>query len=427
MDIKQLALPQSVLDTDLYKLTMLQFIWKQEMLDAKTEFRFIERNRDETPENERISKETYRTAYEILTEWAEDFRFTYKDIDYLSTITDEDGSPVFKKEFLYYLRKIFIMSELKWTDEAPFIYTEGSWAETTLWEIYVLSTVNALHNYNRSPELFKRRMIDCIDPVFGKMLAVMDSNTEPIISDFGTRRRYSYDVHEFVLGRGVEHNIIKSTSNLHLARELNIKPVGTFAHEIPMGMVALKADQLTASNVTKNYNGIYKPVFDKWKKSFGTGFNIALTDTYGSKAVFDNDLIDLSWDGVRHDSGCPCEFTELVLDWLKRKQDEGQKLIKPFRIVYSDGLTFDLIIRLEKEFSHQKDIKLMYGIGTNLTNDVNQKPTSIVMKLTKINGNDTVKISDNLAKSVSYGDSQMLNIYKSAFGHTHNFSQKLNV
>ena len=427
MDIKQLALPQSVLDTDLYKLTMLQFIWEHHIYNAETEFRFIERNRDEKPEHERISKQTYRTAYEILTEWAKDFSFTQDDTYYLSTITDEDGIPVFKKEFLYYLRKIFIMSELKWTDEAPFIYTEGSWISTTLWEIYVLSTVNTLHNYNRSPELFKRRLIDCVDPIFSKMLNVMNLKTEPIISDFGTRRRYSYDVHQFVLGRGVEHKIIKSTSNLHLARELNIKPVGTFAHEIPMGMVAMKADELDVRNVAKNYKHIYKPVFDKWKESFGMGFNIALTDTYGSKAVFDNDLIDLSWDGVRHDSGCPFEFTELVLDWLKRKQAEGHKLTNPFRIVYSDGLTFDLIIRLEREFSHQKDIKLMYGIGTNLTNDVNQKPTSIVMKLTKINGNDTVKISDNLAKSVSYGDSQMLNIYKSAFGHTHNFSEQLNV
>lgn len=422
--------PQSAIDTDLYKLTMLQFIWNMRLDDINSTFRFIERNRETKPELEQIAPKTYKLAFDILTDWSVTNRAVYtdNDIEYLRSLQTEESTQLFHHEFLNYLQKDFKLAKLKFDKENLILYTDGTWAETTMWEIYVLSTINTLHNLARDPYAYERRIVDAEGNFKPKVELINNSGLTPKISDFGTRRRYSYDVHKRILELGKKSGIITSTSNLHLARELGMKPVGTFAHEIPMGMVGIN-DFILGNNEQFVYDYIYKSVFIAWKSLNKKGFNIALTDTYGSQKVFDYDLIDLNWDGVRHDSGCPYEFTNMVLRWISDKKKDGQILEAPFRIVYSDGLDFHRILDLERTFGDTPDIDLFYGIGTNLTNDVNLKPTSIVMKLTKIDGADTVKISDNLAKAVSYGDNPKQNLekYKTAFGHIHNNTQIVTV
>jgi nicotinate phosphoribosyltransferase len=420
--------PVSILDTDLYKLTMLQYIWTMSWDHVPTTFRFIERNRENQKSENLISPEIYKFTYQVLNEWVKSAKFSDSDLEYLKTILDDAGEPVFRDNFLEYLKTEFSLSPLKFDEENLILSTEGSWASTTLWEIYVLSTINAIYNLSQVPNMIDNNfyLVNAETRLLSKIDTLKSSYLKPNISDFGTRRRHSFNTHRYILKRLKKEKIISATSNVYFAREFDLKPVGTFAHEIPMG--AMGINDLILDEITEefNYKYVYKPTFVTWKKLNGKGFHIALTDTYGSKKFFDYDLIDLSWDGVRHDSGCPFQFTELVLDWISR---QDQELKRPFKIVYSDGLTFSKILEIQEKYGNHPQLELQYGIGTNLTNDVNITPIPIVMKLTEIDGASTVKLSDNLNKAISYGKKSKINIerYRKIFGHNHNQKQELYV
>jgi nicotinate phosphoribosyltransferase len=55
-----------------------------------------------------------------------------------------------------------------------------------------------------------------------------------VFSEFGTRRRRSYDAHKIVM-QGTLRGKLTGTSNVHMARLFNVNPVGTIAHEWIMG------------------------------------------------------------------------------------------------------------------------------------------------------------------------------------------------
>ena len=52
---------------------------------------------------------------------------------------------------------------------------------------------------------------------------------------------------------------------------------------------------------------------------------------------------------------------------------------KTKRIIFSDGLNLDLILKLQDRFAPR--IQVAYGWGTNLTNDCGLKALSIVVKV----------------------------------------------
>ena len=67
-------------------------------------------------------------------------------------------------------------------------------------------------------------------------------------------------------------------------------------------------------------------------------------------------------------------------------------------LVFSDGLDIPLAFELLEEFHETTNV--VFGIGTNLTNDVGIKPLSIVMKMTLCNGQPVAKISDSPGKTM---------------------------
>ena len=295
------------------------------------------------------------------------------------------------------------------------IETTGSWNNSILWETIVLSTINELY-YNSIIKTIKDKVSFVNAGLFRlkKKISILQSHPEIKFIEFGTRRRFSSIWQKTVLELLKEKlpNNLVGTSNIKLAKELNIKPVGTMAHELLMVTTALAEELEYYKNpVTTRRNQF--TVFEKWDKHFNGKLSIALTDTYGSDAFF-NELYDTlanKLTGVRQDSGDAFVYAEKCISCLKNLGIDP----KTKTIVFSDGLDIDKMIKLQETFGDQTN--LVFGWGTNLTNDLGLKPLSIVMKATEVNSKTgTVKLSDNLEKAT--GTPENIESYKKIFGYT---------
>jgi nicotinate phosphoribosyltransferase len=148
-----------------------------------------------------------------------------------------------------------------------------------------------------------------------------------------------------------------------------------------------------------------------WMDIYDEQYRIILSDTYGTESFFEifNRNMAEQCKGVRHDSGDPIKFGERL---IKMYQSYG---IDPKKkgIVFSDGLTVEVMIELNRRFSDR--INVLFGWGTNLTNDCTVLPLSIVIKVFTADGIPTVKLSDNPKKSI--GTLDKVTYYKRAFGY----------
>ena len=87
--------------------------------------------------------------------------------------------------------------------------------------------------------------------------------------------------------------------------------------------------------------------------------------------------------------------------------------------MFSDGLDIESIYRLTEHFSER--IKIAFGWGTNLTNDLGFGALSLVVKVVESCGHGAVKLSDNLAKAI--GTSIDIDRFKRIFGFTSTLSE----
>jgi nicotinate phosphoribosyltransferase len=198
------------------------------------------------------------------------------------------------------------------------------------------------------------------------------------------------------------------TSNCLIAQRRELEAIGTNAHELPMIYSALAVDDSELALAP------YK-VLEEWQKEYDGNLRIILPDTYGSETFFKNAPAWLAkWTGVRIDSGNPIKGAETALSWwAEHGEDTSQKLL-----IFSDGLDVSAIEMLYKKFSGQA--RLSFGWGTMLTNDfrglgidLDSNPISLVCKAVSANGLPTVKISDDLGKTL--GQERDLNRYKRIF------------
>ncbi len=206
--------------------------------------------------------------------------------------------------------------------------------------------------------------------------------------DFGTRRRFSAAWQREVVGRLAEalprHFV--GTSNVALARALDLTPVGTMAHEF------LQAAQALGPRLVDSQ----RFALDAWAQEYRGDLGIALTDVVGVDAFLrDFDLYFAKlFDGVRHDSGDPVRWAEKVLAHYRdlRVDPRGKHL------VFSNGLDMPAALELYRRFHDQA--RLSFGIGTNLTNDLGPAPLNIVLKMTECNGQPVAKLSDSPGKTM---------------------------
>lgn len=402
---------RSLIDTDFYKLLMLQMIWKL-YPDVDATFTLI--NRTKTV---RLAEEIDEGELREQLDFARSLRLTKKEAIWLAGNTFYGTKQIFQPEFLAWLANFQLPEyELSKKDGQFSLNFHGKWMETTMWEIPALAIVNEL----RSRSVAKTMGLFTLDVLYARAKAKMWAKVERLrelpglrISDFGTRRRHSFLWQRWCV-EALKEGIgpaFTGTSNVLLAMDSDLEAVGTNAHELPMVTAALaRTDEELMS---ANYN-----VMRDWNRLYGGNLLIVLPDTYGTAAFLRNAPEWVAdWTGFRPDSAPPIEGGEKIIDWWQRMgRDPRQKLL-----IFSDGLDVDAIIDTYRHFEGR--VRMSFGWGTNLTNDFagcapreieGLKPISLVCKVSEANGRPAVKLSDNPKKAT--GDPAEVERYLKFFG-----------
>ncbi len=378
---------------DYYKPTMSQLVHEQEP-DAEVTFTF--KNRGEQRLMDYIDPTDLQAHFDFIQArgWSQD------ELDYLGTLRRETGEPMFASTFIDYLRsnelpKVSVMIDEETQDLA--IETTGPWALATFWETVVMSEINEMYfeNFVTAHGLDLQAIYEEGDRRLSEKIALLQQNPDIKFADFGTRRHFSLRWQKHVVDRLMAEcpgNII-GTSNVGLAHTSGLRPIGTFAHEMPMVYAGL-ADA-RGQDIRASHNQFLRDWFNKYGEQLST----ALTDTFTTEFFFSDFTPEQAqaWKGVRHDSGDPVAFGERLIQFY---EDNG---IDPRTktCVFSDGLDMNEILKLNEHFKGR--INLLYGWGTSLTNDLGIKALNIVMKATRVQLPDgrsaeTVKLSDNPGK-----------------------------
>lgn len=382
---------ESLLDTDLYKFTMMQCVLHQ-FPGASVEYRFRCRN-------EGIDLRPYMDEVKAEVDHLCSLRFKEDELEYLRSLR------FIKDDFVEFLslfqlkRKYIDISE---KDGQMAITIKGPWLHTILFEIPVLAIVNETYFRHVAPNIDKaegRRRLDAKI----KMIEAEPDREMISISDFGTRRRFSREWQKEVIEtlKARLPREFAGTSNVLYAKDLDLIPMGTMAHEYLQACQAL-GPRLRDSQTY---------AFEMWAKEYRGDLGIALTDVYGIEPFlkdFDMYFCKL-FDGVRQDSGDPEKWGERMIEHYKANRCDPRT--KTF--IFSDSLTFERLIRLFRRFKGR--VKLGFGVGTNLTNDLGPEPLNIVIKMVRANGQPVAKISDTPGKSLC-DDPSYLAYLKQVFG-----------
>ncbi|KAF2103025.1 nicotinate phosphoribosyltransferase [Rhizodiscina lignyota] len=455
----------SLLDTDLYKLTMQCCLLKY-FDDVDVKYTLTNRTPD---------MKLNRTA----VRWLQD------QIDKLGTISLTAEEAEFLRLNCKYLNEPYIayLSTFRFRpreqveltfhpdndtgsegDTGPIaLEVHGKWLDTILYEIPLLALV--------SESYFK--FVDR-DWSYEGQIERARHKAEQLcqkgcfFSEFGSRRRRDYHTHELVI-RGLQQGHdeaierpnwpgrLTGTSNVHFAMKHGIPPVGTVAHEFFMAVAAITNDYEDANETALRY----------WIGTYGEGvLGIALTDTFGTKDFLrafarpipkttiakpgaaatlpstgpqeeEGSITDTKppieapqedgegathtyaqvFTGVRQDSGNPEEFVKTMRQFYDEQGIKEEKTI-----VFSDSLNVDLCDKYKKQ-AEAAGFRPSFGIGTFLTNDYARKstgqksvPLNIVIKISKAAGRPCIKISDNIGKNT--GDSETVANVKQRLGYS---------
>lgn len=402
---------RSLIDTDFYKLLMLQMIWK---LYPQVNATFTLINRTTSV---RLADEIDEQELRDQLDHVRSLRLTKKEMIWLAGNTFYGRAQIFEPEFLAWLGNLQLPEyELAKRDGQYELTFHGSWMETTLWEIPALAIINEL----RSRAAMRSLGYFTLDVLYARAKAKMWAKVERLrelpglrISDFGTRRRHSFLWQRWCV-EALKEGIgpaFTGTSNVLLAMDSDLEAVGTNAHELPMVVAALadSDEQLAAAPYQ---------VLKDWNRLYGGNLLIVLPDAFGTTSFLEHAPEWVAdWTGFRPDSAPPIEGGEKIIDWwMKMGRDPRKKLL-----IFSDGLDVDAIIDTYRHFAGR--VRMSFGWGTNLTNDfagcapreiAGLKPISIVCKVSEANGRPAVKLSDNPRKAT--GDPAEVERYLRFFG-----------
>ena len=383
------AIIHSLLDTDLYKFTMLQVVLHK-FPQTHSVYHFRCRNLEDTvyPLTDILDDLNEQLDYLCQLKFKED------ELQYLRSLRFIKSDFVDYLE-LFQLKRRFIKVSID--DQGRLdIWVEGPMVQAMMFEIFVLALVNELYFRRiRTPEVLAEgeRRLQAKVALLKKYEQEQNPNDPPfLVSDFGTRRRYSYAWQKHVITEFNQASpyIFRGTSNVLIAKELGITPIGTMAHEFLQAFQALDV----------RLRNFQKLALETWVQEYRGDLGIALTDVVGMDAFLrDFDLYFAKlFDGLRHDSGDPYEWGDKAYAHYKKlKVDSKSKML-----TFSDGLNLEKAWNLHQYFKDR--FQVSFGIGTNLTNDLGQTPLNIVLKLVECNGQSVAKISDSPGKTMTDND-----------------------
>ncbi|MBB4836005.1 nicotinate phosphoribosyltransferase [Acinetobacter schindleri] len=380
---------QSLLDTDLYKFTMLQVVLHK-FPQTHSLYHFRCRNLEDTVYPLTDILDDLNHQLDLLCQ----LKFKEDELQYLRSLRFIKSDFVDYLE-LFQLKRRFIKATID-SEGRLDITVEGPMVQAMMFEIFVLAIVNELYfSRIRTPEVRaegERRLKAKIE-LLKQYDASQDPNDPPfLVSDFGTRRRYSFEWQKHVVEEfnKAAPQVFRGTSNVLLAKELGITPIGTMAHEFLQAFQALDV----------RLRDFQKAALETWVQEYRGDLGIALTDVVGMDAFLrDFDLYFAKlFDGLRHDSGDPYEWGDKAYAHYKKlKIDSKTKML-----TFSDGLNLEKAWKLHQYFKDR--FQVSFGIGTNLTNDMGQTPLNIVLKLVECNRQSVAKISDSPGKTMTDND-----------------------
>lgn len=384
---------QSALDFDVYKVNMMSAVAAL-YPDAMVSYKFIVRSEED------LSELLPEVKAEVLK--LQDVRFTEDEIAYMKRV-----APYLKPEFVEALRHFRFnpQSDVSFHNKTMSdgssqlrITINGLWKETILYETIIMSIVSEVRSRQRWSDIPFEQFQTVLEDKVRYLKAELERRniTNFKFADMSTRRRFSFQAQRTMLEYLSKElpQCLTGTSNYHLARELDLTPIGTVAHEWFMGHQALV-----------NVRDSQKIALQRWQKMFNGALGIALTDTIGIDAFlkdFDEELSH-AYVGVRHDSGCPFTWGEkMIAHYESLGIDPMTKML-----VFTDGLNFEQALDICEHF--QGRVQVSFGIGTSLANDMGNyvndqgeayQPLSIVIKMVTCNGSPVAKISDEPEKAM---------------------------
>jgi len=430
---------RSLLDTDFYKLLMLQFIWKHY---PKTRVSFSLFNRTSSV---RLADLLTTEEFTQQLEHVRRLRFRKSELVWLAGNTFYGRRGIFEPGFLEWLERDFRLSDYELTINGDQFHLtfDGLWTETTMWELYSLSILDEL----KTRAHLKKLSEFGLDILYARAKTKLWSKIERLrgvpdlrLADFGTRRRHSFLWQEYVveaMASNLGQNFV-GTSNAFLAHKHDLEAIGTNAHEIPMVVAALASDD-------ESLKASQYQVLDMWQRTYEGELRIMLPDTFGTTQFLQGaPEWAADWTGQRIDSKNPFAAGDEYIAWLKaRGRDPASKLI-----IASDALDVDDILGLHayfggvmakgataadfreaadfldrRKWTPGRRIRFSAGWGTLLTNDFRGcdpqggsgfDPISLICKVSNAEGRPAVKLSDNYAKAL--GLPSEVERYRRVFG-----------
>jgi nicotinate phosphoribosyltransferase len=430
---------RSLLDTDFYKLLMLQFIWKH---FPKTRVQFSLLNRKPKV---RMADTIHIEELKVQLQHVRGLRFRKSELVWLAGNTFYGRRGIFEPAFLDWLEHDFRLSDyhLSVHDGQIQLTFDGPWTETTMWELYALAILDEL----KTRAMLKTLSEFGLDILYARAKTKLWNKIERLhgvpelsVADFGTRRRHSFLWQEYVVV-AMATNLGSSfigTSNAFLAHKHDLEAIGTNAHEIPMVMAGLAPDDEALKN--SQYH-----VLELWQQTYEGALRVMLPDTFGTTQFLEGapDWV-ADWTGQRVDSKDPYVAGDEYIEWLiARGRDPREKLL-----IASDTLDIDQILGLHAYFGGKlargleatdfrsatdfrdrgkwtagRRIRFSAGWGTLLTNDFRGcdpndgagfDPIGLICKVSEVEGRPAVKLSDNYAKAL--GPPDEIERYRKIFG-----------
>jgi len=406
---------RTLLDTDFYKLLMLQMIWK---LHGRRRVTFQLINR--TSEVRLADVVDERELVDQL-DHARSLRLAKNELIWLAGNTFYGKKQIFEPDFMEWLSEFRLPEyELTRRHGQYELRFEGLWTHTTMWEIPALAIINEL----RARAAVRAMSRFDLDVLYARAKAKLWSKVERLrvlaaegplkVSDFGTRRRHGFLWQLWcveAMQEGLGDNFI-GTSNVKHAMDTGLEAIGTNAHELPMVYAAL-------ANSDEELRRAPYDVLRDWARMYDGNLLVVLPDCFGTTAFLERapDWV-ADWKGARPDSKEPIAGAEELIAWWKRRgRDPREKLM-----VLSDAMDIDSIEASARALRGK--INLSIGWGTNLTNDFKGcapagvdgelRAISIVCKVAEADGRPAVKLSDNPNKEL--GTPEEIERYRRVFG-----------
>src|ERR1041385_3464149 len=268
---------RSLLDTDFYKLLMLQMI-REFYPDEHVTFSVINRSR-----HVRLAEVIDETELRAQLDHARTLRFAKKELIWLAGNTFYGKTQMFSPDFINWLSNFRLPEyELNKVDGQYELHFHGPWTHTTMWEIPALAILNEL----RSRQMMKGKGRFELDVLYARAKAKLWAKVERLrkldglrLSDFGTRRRHGFLWQRWcveAVKEGLGPSFI-GTSNVLLAMDNDLEAIGTNAHELPMVAAALAKDD-------EELRWAPYRILDQWRLTYGGNLLIALPDAFGTKA-----------------------------------------------------------------------------------------------------------------------------------------------